>query len=114
MTSTPATAGGVVSRPARDPGIWREAFGHLLGDPSALIGLVIVVALVAIAILAPVIAPHSPELQYREGLTPDGQPLAPRSMFPLGTDELGRDELSRLIYGARVSLIVGILGNLLA
>src|SRR6185436_4681237 len=56
-----------------------------------------------------------PSFQFRgEGLTPGGDPLGPTAKFPLGTDKLGRDELSRLVYGARTSLTVGIVANVLA
>ena len=57
-----------------------------------------------VAILAPVIAPYDPTHQFDAGL---GQPLGPGAIFPLGTDSHGRDELSRLVFGARTSLIVG-------
>jgi peptide/nickel transport system permease protein len=78
-------------------------------------GLAIVVVLVVCAILAPVLAPYDPAFQHREGLTLEGQPLSPgEGGFALGTDALGRDELSRLLHGARVSLTVGIGANLLA
>ena len=67
------------------------------------------VLLIAVAVLADVVAPHSPIEQFREHfLTPpvwqDGGSIA----FPLGTDDVGRDMLSRLIYGARLSLLIGI------
>jgi peptide/nickel transport system permease protein len=103
------------SRPgAREPGFWREAWTHLRHDPSALLGLGIVLMLLVVAVFAPILAPHPPEIQFREGLTDIGQPVGPSAAFPLGTDELGRDELSRLIYGTRVSLLVGIAGNAIA
>lgn len=113
MTTTLPAA----TSPAREHGdasFWREAWAHLRGDPSALLGLGIVVMLVVAAVFAPILAPHPPEVQFPQGLTPDGRPTGPSATFPLGTDELGRDELSRLIYGTRVSLTVGIVGNVLA
>jgi peptide/nickel transport system permease protein len=70
--------------------------------------------------LAPVLAPHDPAEQFRDGLTPDGQPIPSTLLtegtwrFPLGTDANGRDLLSRILYGARVSLLVGVLANALA
>jgi peptide/nickel transport system permease protein len=55
---------------------------------------------------------HPPNLQYRDtGLTLDGSPVAPNRTFWLGTDNLGRDVLARLTYGARVSLIVGVVAT---
>jgi peptide/nickel transport system permease protein len=84
------------------------------GDWTAMVGLVLVVALLLAALAAPLLAPYSPLHQNETGLTLDGSPLGPSRHFLLGTDELGRDELSRLLYAARVSLAVGIGANLLA
>ena len=73
------------------------------------IGLLMVLSLVVVAAAAPVLAPHDPT----EAVAPTyGEPAPPSLAFPLGTDELGRDVLSRIIYGARVSLIVGVAGML--
>jgi peptide/nickel transport system permease protein len=87
--------------------VWRG----LLRRPLAMVGLVIAVAFVAAAAAAPLIAPYSPHEQFFDGLTLEGAPLPPNERFLLGTDLLGRDLLSRLIYGARTSLIVGLLAN---
>lgn len=94
-------------RPLQIPRRWRL----LYRDPFALFGLVIVILVIVIAVFAPVLAPHDPSAQFFEGLTLEGAPLPPNQQFLLGTDLLGRDLLSRLIYGARVSLIVGIVAN---
>ncbi len=87
-------------------------------DKMALIGALLVIILTLTAILAPLIAPHDPTTQYIEGLSEMGLPLSstlPEStQFILGTDALGRDLLSRIIYGARVSIMVGVLANLIA
>jgi peptide/nickel transport system permease protein len=77
-------------------------------------GAVICTLLVLVAVLAGRLAPHDPNVGYAEGLTELGAPVPPNAQFPLGTDTLGRDVLSRLIYGARVSLTVGFLSNGLA
>jgi peptide/nickel transport system permease protein len=80
-----------------------------------MVGLLIVLGLCICAIFAPLIAPYDPAFQHREGLTLEGEPLGPGDGgFVLGTDALGRDELSRLLYGARVSLAVGVGANVLA
>jgi peptide/nickel transport system permease protein len=79
-----------------------------------MLGLAIVIFLLVEAIFAPLLAPHPPEVQFPQGLTATGQPVGSSPTFPFGADELGRDELSRLIYGARVSLLVGIVGSFLA
>ncbi|MFX5393253.1 ABC transporter permease, partial [Acinetobacter baumannii] len=73
--------------------------------------LAVVLAVLAAALFAPVLAPYDPAQQFEDGLSPEGQPLPPNARFLLGTDLLGRDLLSRLIWGARVSLLVGILAN---
>jgi peptide/nickel transport system permease protein len=83
------------------------------------LGLVAGSLLVAIfavcAIFAPFVAPFDPNFPHPDGLTPLGEPLPPGSgKFVLGTDELGRDMLSRLIYGARVALLIAVVPNLAA
>lgn len=83
-------------------------------------GLALVTVIVLLALLAPLIAPHDPTEQFRDGLTLDGQPVpstllaSGSTQFILGTDAVGRDMLSRLLYGGRVSLTVGVLANLVA
>ena len=70
-----------------------------LTDPASLLGLLIVAAIVAAALAAPVLAPHDPT-----AVSLERRLLTPNSEYPLGTDHLGRDELSRLLYGARTTL----------
>jgi dipeptide transport system permease protein len=77
-------------------------------NKGALAGLVVVVAVVLLAVLADLVAPHPPIEQYRDAfLTPPAWMQGGRAEFPLGTDDVGRDILSRLIYGARYSLLIG-------
>ena len=95
--------------------IWRR----LRRDPAAMLGAALVVLIVLAAVLAPLLAPHDPADQFRDGLTPGGQPIPSTLLhgswqFPLGTDANGRDLLSRILFGARVSLVVGVLANALA
>jgi peptide/nickel transport system permease protein len=80
-------------------------------DRAAITGAFICLLLVMMALLAPWLAPHPPNLGYVEGLSDQGGPVAPNREFLLGTDNLGRDVLSRLIWGAQVSLFVGVIGN---
>jgi len=91
------------------------ALRRLRRDKVAMISLVVIVLIVLMAIFAPVFAAitgHPPNEQYRDiGLTPDGLPRAPNSTFWLGTDDLGRDILVRIAYGARVSLLVGVIAT---
>jgi peptide/nickel transport system permease protein len=101
-------------------GYFALAWRSLRRDSSAMVGLALIVLIVLAALLAPVLAPHDPTEQFRDGLTPDGQPMPSTLLtegswrFPLGTDANGRDLLSRILYGARVSLLVGVLANALA
>jgi peptide/nickel transport system permease protein len=92
-------------------GTWSEVWIRFRKDKFAVAGLVIIGILVFVAVFAPWIAPHNPTTQYNAGLTNQGMPVSSNSQFWLGTDTLGRDLLSRLIYGARVSLVIGILAN---
>jgi ABC-type dipeptide/oligopeptide/nickel transport system permease subunit len=77
---------------------------------GAVAGLALITAFVAIAFLAPVISPHDPTMVYPDALRlPTFWQEGGTSAYPLGTDDVGRDLLSRLIYGARVSLGIGFL-----
>src|SRR5207302_5211318 len=82
--------------------------------PVALLGGGIVVALALVALLAPMIAPFDPNARFRDGIGSLGQPLPPAGKFILGTDGLGRDLLSRLIWGGQLSLVIGVAANSLA
>jgi peptide/nickel transport system permease protein len=88
-----------------------QALRRFRRDPFALAGLVVIVLLSAAALLAPLVAPYDPAEQFFDGLTLEGAPLPPGGEYLLGTDLLGRDLFSRLLYGARTSLIIGIVAN---
>jgi len=90
--------------------VWRG----LVRRPVAMVGLVIALAFVALALAAPIIAPYAPQEMVPGGMTADGAPLPPSAQFWFGTDILGRDLLSRMLYGARVSLLIGLVANGLA
>ena len=76
---------------------------------GAVIGLWVFIALVLIAIFAPLVAPHGPTQQYRDALlVPPVWQEGGQWKFLLGTDAVGRDMLSRLIFGARFSLFIGV------
>jgi ABC-type dipeptide/oligopeptide/nickel transport system permease subunit len=85
---------------------WRRFRRHRLAVVSGAILLVIIAA----AILAPVVAPYDPDKTDLQ-LARFGEPAAPSLSHPFGSDNLGRDQLSRVIYGARVSLVVGFLAT---
>lgn len=99
--SAPDTIPAVASARA---GAARRALGALLRSPSGAVGLAIVAVLVAAALLAPLIAPYDP---YRMA---SGPRLAPPSAAHLmGTDQLGRDVFSRILFGARLTLQIGVI-----
>lgn len=85
--------------------LWLDVWRSLRRSPGALIGMVILGVLVVLAAGAPWITPYDPyDMDLRGALSPPGSPG-----HLLGTDELGRDTLTRLIYGGRISLVVGLL-----
>jgi peptide/nickel transport system permease protein len=100
-----ATSSPTTTSATRSDGLWRT----LLGNRIAWIGLILLAMVVLAAVFAPWISPHDPiqqNIAYR--LDP------PSAQYWLGTDSYGRDVLSRLIYGARISLLVGFLAVLIA
>jgi dipeptide transport system permease protein len=97
------------AKPAAPPSLLGEAWHGLKENRGAVAGLALVCLIILVAILADVLAPYSPYEQYRAHvLTPPVWDAAGSWAFPLGTDEVGRDILSRLIYGARISLFIGL------
>ena len=103
QTPAPVSAG------AMRRAMLKEFWYYFRQNKGALVGLVVFSIIVLVAIFAPLIAPHSPTLQNRGAL------LAPPFWmeggswtYPLGTDAVGRDILSRLIFGARFSLFIGV------
>ena len=127
MTMLDVESPPVRSRPARrrpahkrieGRGPTRQAWMRLRRDRVAMAALVLIGVLVAFALAAPLVATavgHPVDEPYREtGLTPNGLPVGPSGDFLLGTDNQGRDLLVRIAYGARVSLLIGIVTTLLA
>jgi peptide/nickel transport system permease protein len=108
-TTTGMATEAAVSRPVR--AAWHRPNNPLglslmltIRNPMGAFGLGIMLALILIATFAPLLAPYHPNVQHdRAELQPPG------SQFLLGTDELGRDILSRIIWGSRVSLLVGVI-----
>ena len=105
MALTPVTSGTLRNRPGR----LREFWYYFRENRGAVMGFWVFAAFIVVALFAPWIAPHDPSQQFRDHLLQppfwqEGGSLA----FPLGTDALGRDMLSRLLNGARYSFYVGI------
>jgi ABC-type dipeptide/oligopeptide/nickel transport system permease subunit len=93
---------GVTAKRMRSP--LDVAMHRFIRQPAGVIGLGVFIAVVVVAVAASVVAPYSPlEMFARKELQ------APGAMFPLGADHLGRDILSRIIFGTRVSLMVGVI-----
>ncbi len=91
------------------PSPLKEFITHFMRNKGAVIGLIFLMIMVLAAIFAPYLAPHSPIEQYREHmLQPPAWQEGGSMQFILGTDEAGRDILSRIIHGGRLSLFIGI------
>jgi len=88
-------------------GLWSEARYRLLRNPGALLGAFFVSVFVIVAVFAPWIAPYGPK-ESNLDLLHNGEPVGPTSGHWFGIDLLGRDEFSRIVYGARYSLLIGI------
>src|ERR1700692_2047789 len=91
-------------------GYWQSVFSRLRHDPATLVFAAIVLLIVLAALFAPLVAPFDP---YKESIVGRLKPFGWRAHL-LGTDELGRDMLSRLLYGGRISLLMGVVPVLIA
>ena len=111
MTDTTLSPAFAAAAPAtRVRGYWQSVFYRLRHDPVTLFFAAMVLLVVLAAIFAPLIAPFDP---YKESVIARLKPFGWKGHL-LGTDELGRDMLSRLIYGGRVSLLMGVVPVLIA
>lgn len=93
-------------------GLWRDALGRLRRNPAAIVGAVFVAVFVLVAVFAPLLAPYQPDAGNLNLIRPSFVP-GPSAQHWLGLDTQGRDELSRIIYGARQSLVVAVVSLLL-
>ena len=106
--SEAAYNGELDSREGGRIALLKEFWSYFSENRGAVIGLIFFIAIIIIALLADYIAPHLPNQQYREAfLQPPFWQEGGSLKFPLGTDAVGRDILSRLIHGARFSLFIG-------
>jgi peptide/nickel transport system permease protein len=94
---------------------WQDVWRRFLRQKLSVVAGFFLLLLLIAALIPGVLAPFDPLLQFRqEGLSALGEPLPPGEKFLLGTDGVGRDLLSRLIFGARISLGIGITANAIA
>jgi len=110
MTTLETTATMATAGPRLAPrGPWREFWAYFRANRGGVAGLVVVVSMLALAAFADVVAPWPPDLTNNTVfLKPPAWQAGGSWAWPLGTDAIGRDILSRLIHGARLSLLIGI------
>src|SRR3990172_12807521 len=101
---TARTAEARVSR-----GLWSDAISRLRRNKPAMVGLVLIVVFIGVAFLAPLVAPYGP---YEQRVGGRLEPPGPAHLF--GTDVLGRDMFSRVLFGAQISLQVGVTAVVMA
>jgi len=106
MTTAAATVPRAEARVSS--GLWRDALRRLLRNRPALLGLFLIGVFVTVAVLAPVIAPADPLARFTWN-PPSGPPPGPAANHLFGLDRQGHDEFSRVIFGARISLFVGVI-----
>ncbi|HYK65526.1 MAG TPA: ABC transporter permease [Patescibacteria group bacterium] len=103
---------------ARDESPQRRVLADFVADPVAVVGLFLLATLLIAALTAPFIVPQNPydlaQLDIQDSRLPPGAKSASGATFWLGTDDQGRDMLSAIVYGLRISLVVGVTSTLLA
>jgi peptide/nickel transport system permease protein len=113
--ATAASVAQPIVKPRPTVSWWGDVWRRFRRQRLSLAAAVVLMSLALLAILAPVVSPYDPTQQFRrDGLSPLGEPLAPNTRFLLGTDGLGRDLLSRLLWGGRISLAIGVTANAIA
>ncbi|WP_112313323.1 ABC transporter permease [Pseudogemmobacter bohemicus] len=106
-SATQGATPGAIGPAPRGPSVLRR----LMGRKLALFGFLAILICVGGAVFADWLAPFDPDEQFFDGLTIEGAPMPPGPVYWFGTDLLGRDLLSRLLYGAQTSLIIGLVAN---
>ncbi|WP_112662254.1 ABC transporter permease subunit [Microvirga flavescens] len=109
MTAQTVQTPGVAA-PSAPPHPLREFWGYFSANRGAVAGLFVILGVILVALFADLIAPHSPYLtDTTVALKPPFWQEGGSLSYPLGTDAIGRDILSRLIYGSRLSLLIGVI-----
>jgi peptide/nickel transport system permease protein len=109
-TERPATGQSLATVARGKPrGLWRDAYRRLIRNRGAVVGGIVFLLIIVMAVAAPLLAPHDPI-----ALAPRQSLQAPSETFWFGTDQFGRDVLSRIIYGARVSVVMGLVAVTIA
>jgi peptide/nickel transport system permease protein len=104
-----ASLGRSTTQPRPAVSWWGDVWRRFRRQRLSLLAAVVLITMAVLALAAPVIAPYDPAEQFRrEGLSEVGEPLGPNVRFWLGTDGLGRDLFSRLLWGGRISLAIGV------
>src|SRR5260370_36407068 len=97
---------------------FQRIVGDFVADPVAVFGLLLLTIIMLIAIFAPLISPQDPydlaQLDVMDSRLPPGSPSPTGGTFWLGTDDKGRDMLSAIFYGLRISLMVGVISTVCA
>lgn len=112
----PAGGAQIATTPVDDApgiGLWRGAFSRLVRNPTAIVGALIVLAFVVIALAAPLLTPYEPgSAQWAGKVTPSHVP-GPDSDHRLGLDRFGSDMWTQMVYGARQSLLYGVISTII-
>lgn len=102
---------GAVEEDTRGLSLWRGAWQRLRRNPTAIAGALIVLAFVIVAVIAPLLTPYEPaSTQWSGQVTPTSVP-GPSEGHPLGLDRFGSDMLTQMVYGARQSLVYGVVAT---
>ena len=110
-SSIEVTPGAPGPDDAPGEGLWRSAFKRLRRNPTAIVGALIVLAFALVAVLAPLLAPYEPgSAEWSGQVTPTSVP-GPSEDHPLGLDRFGSDLLTQMVYGARQSLVYGVVST---
>jgi peptide/nickel transport system permease protein len=114
MTTSTSVVNAPIAPKSSKTGLGRRLWRSFKQFPMVYIGGFIILLLVFVAVFAPYLSHLDPKTQFPDGLSAEGTPIGPSSKFIWGTDDLGRDIYTRILYGARISLEVGILSTLIS